>query len=146
MNNTEITVFPRLIIRGVDEAIACYREVFGAALLERFVDPSGRVVHAAVRIGASIVSMAEHTPDWDLRAPGRDPPVLLHVTVDDPDLTCERLVQAGGEVLIPVEDRFYGKREGRVRDPFGHLWILSRPLEELSDEEIRRRMQPRPGA
>lgn len=64
---------------------------------------------------------------------------LLTLVVDDPDAVAEAMVDGGARVLIPVEDRYYGRREGRLRDPFGHLWILSRQVEDLSPDEIRRR-------
>jgi PhnB protein len=89
-----------------------------------------------VRVGLSVFSMTEQVSDWGLLAPTRmgGSPVLLHLTLPDPDDACARMVAHGGEVLIPIEDRFYGKREGRVRDPFGHLWILSRPLGDTREQ------------
>lgn len=133
---------PRLIVERVDDAIAFYQAVFGAELLERFAAPNGVVVHASLRIGAATFSMAEQVPEWKLLAPRAvgGSPVLLHLTLPDPDAACARVVERGGEIVIPLEDRFYGKREGRVRDPFGHLWVLSRPLADLSDVELRRRL------
>jgi uncharacterized glyoxalase superfamily protein PhnB len=67
-------------------------------------------------------------------------PVLIHLTLADPDAACARMVELGGEVIIPIKDRPYGKREGRVRDPFGHLWVLSRPTETLTNDEIQQRL------
>ena len=132
---------PRLIVDGVDKAISFYQAAFGAELVERFV-MSGIVVHAAIRIGRSVVSMAEQVPDWKLLAPPTvgGSSVLLYVTLPDPDATCSRFVELGGEVVIAIKDRPYGKREGRVRDPFGHLWVLSRPIETLNNPEIQRRL------
>ncbi|MBC8070561.1 MAG: VOC family protein [Deltaproteobacteria bacterium] len=133
---------PRLVIADVDRAIAFYRAAFGCELLERFVTADGVVVHAAMRLGTSTFSMAEQVQSWQLLAPPElgGSAVLLHLTVDDPDTVCARVVELGGTVVIPIEDRNYGKREGRVRDPFGHLWILSHTLEQLTDEEIQRRL------
>lgn len=133
---------PRLVIDRVDEAIAFYRDVLGAELIERFVDADLVVVHAAIRIGASLVSIAQEMKSWQLLGPTAigGSPVLLHLTVADPDEVCARMVAQGAAVVIPIKDRPYGKREGRVRDPFGHLWVLSRPIESLSAEEIERRL------
>jgi len=78
--------------------------------------------------------------DLTLRNLGGTPLVVDNIEiVDDPDGVAERIVAGGGEILVPIEDRFYGKREGRVRDPFGHYWILSKDLQTLSVEELERR-------
>jgi PhnB protein len=138
----ETEIFPRLVIERVDEAIAFYQGVFLATLLDRFVDANGVVVHAAVQIGKSIVTMAEEMKAWKLLGPRSigGSPVLLYLTLPDPDAACSRMLERGSEIIIPIEDRPYGKREGRVRDPFGHLWVLSRATESLSRDEIQRRL------
>jgi uncharacterized glyoxalase superfamily protein PhnB len=135
-------VQPRLVIDRVDDAIAFYRDVLGAELVERFVDANGLIVHAAIRVGQSVISMAQEMKSWQLLGPAATggSPVLLHLTLADPDAACARMVERGGAVVIPIKDRPYGKREGRVRDPFGHLWVLSQPIEALSAEEIQRRL------
>ncbi|HJL00388.1 MAG TPA: VOC family protein [Polyangiaceae bacterium LLY-WYZ-15_(1-7)] len=134
----------RLIVKGADAALAFYREVFGAELLERYVEPEGgAVVHAALRLeGGTILALAEANPGWENRSPEGlgGSPVILSLEVDDVDGLGARMVEAGAEVVFPIADQFYGKREGRLRDPFGHLWILSTTTEELSPEEIERRM------
>ena len=137
-----IEVEPRLVIERVDDAIAFYRAVFEAVPVDRYVDARGVVVHASIRIGRSIVSMAEEVTAWKLLGPVSvgGSPVLLHLTLPDPDGAAARMVDRGAVVIVPIADRPYGKREGRVRDPFGHLWVLSRPLEALSPEEIQRRL------
>jgi PhnB protein len=140
--DVRIEVQARLVIERVDDAIAFYRATFGAELIERFVDGSGVVVHAAIRIGTSIVTMAEEVKAWTLLGPIAigGSPVLLHLTLHDPDAVCARAVERGGAVVVPIQDRPWGKREGRIRDPFGHLWILSRPIEGVSAEEIQGRL------
>jgi PhnB protein len=137
--DVRIEVQPRLVIEHVDDAIAFYRAAFGAELIERYVDSSGVVVHAVVRIGTSIVTMAEEVKAWRLLGPTAigGSPVLLHLTLHDPDAACAITIARGGAVVVPIEDRPWGKREGRVRDPFGHLWILSRPIKALSADEIQ---------
>jgi uncharacterized glyoxalase superfamily protein PhnB len=92
-----IEVQARLVIERVDDAIAFYRAAFGAELIERFVDASGVVVHAAIRIGTSIVTMAEEVKAWKLLGPTAigGSPVLLHLTLQDPDGVCARLEQLG---------------------------------------------------
>lgn len=138
----KISLEPRLIIDDVDAALDFYGKALGASRLERFADPSGRVVHAAMKIGNSILTMAQQVVDWGLIAPDNlaGSPVLLHLTVPDPDETAQAMVNLGAEVIIDIEDRPYGKREGRIRDPFGHAWILSKTIEELTAEQIQKRL------
>lgn len=64
--------------------------------------------------------------------------MILQLLCDDPDAVCERAVALGAEVVFPIEDQFYGHREGRIRDPFGHLWILTRVVREMTPAEIQR--------
>jgi len=120
---------PRLVVPRVDDAVDFYKASFDASLIEHVVDPNGVVVHAAILIGTSVVTMAEEVGAWKLLAPSSigGSPVLLHLTVPDPDAVCARMIEGGAEEVVPIEDRPWGKREGRVRDPWGHLWILSRP-------------------
>lgn len=138
-------VTPRLIVRDADRALAWYQEHLGAELLERYADSNldDLVVHAALRIGGSIVSFAEESLDWGNPSPQHldGSPVLLHLDVDDADAVGARFTSGGAEVVIPIADRFYGKREGRMRDPFGHLWIVSQVLEELDAADIQGRME-----
>ncbi len=136
-------ITPRLVVQGADEAIAFYRDVFGAELLERYAMPDGHVVHAALNIGNATISLAEERLEWGLLAPGTlgGSAVLLTLQRENPDATCEAAVAGGAEVRIPIADQFYGYREGRIADPFGHLWILSKLNEQLSQEEIGRRME-----
>ncbi len=141
MSQPKIT--PRLIVTDPDAAIAFYCEAMGGELLERFKDESrGLVVHAAVQLGESVLALAQEHREWGNDAPGAlgGSPVRLEITVDDADALGRAMVARGAEVVIPIEDRFYGHREGRLRDPFGHLWIVSQIVEELSPEEVARRM------
>lgn len=135
---------PRLIVPRADDAIAYYQSVFDARLIERFADPgrNDQVVHAAVEIHGAVVSLADEDESWGNLGPGRlgGSPVLLQLDVEDADAVGADMVEHGGEVIISIDDRSYGKREGRLKDPFGHLWIISQELEKLSEREISRRM------
>lgn len=136
------TLTPRLIVADAVGAIAFYVAAFGAIERECFKDPNGRVVHAALSVGQSLFSLAEEAPEWRNFGPKslNGSPVLFTLSVDDADAVAESAVQHGAEIIIPIADQFYGKREGRVIDPFGHLWIISTPRENLSDAEIRQRL------
>jgi PhnB protein len=137
----KLHITPRLIVIDADRAIAFYRRVFGAEVVERFVDQS-HVVHAQLRAADATFYLAEERRDWHNLAPASlgGSPVILELQVDNADVVAEALLAAGSEVIFPVADQFYGKREGRFRDPFGHVWIVSQTLEVLTATEIQRRM------
>lgn len=137
------TLMPRLVVVRSDDAITFYEAVFGARVTERFATPDGHVVHAALAIGDAVVAVTDAAPDWnndDPRALGGSP-VILRLALDDPDAVAAEAVRRGAKVVFPVQDQSYGYREGRIEDPFGHLWILSKRIEDLTPEEIRRRME-----
>ncbi len=134
-HDTQPLLTPRLIVAEADKAIAFYQDVFGAELVERYAIPTGQVVHAGLKIGASSFSIFEGKTE----TPG--PSVLLHLAVPDPDAIGDKMLAQGSTVIIPIEDRPYGKREGRIQDPFGQFWILSKTIEELSPEQIQDRLQ-----
>jgi PhnB protein len=140
VSNVDIT--PRMVVKGADRALDFYREALGAELIERFADGDGIVLHSAIRIGGCVLSVIDEKPEYRNVSPTTlgGSPILLHMTVDDPDAVGAAMVEHGAEVVIPIADQFYGRREGRLRDPFGHLWIVGRELEKLSDAEIQRRL------
>lgn len=142
MDDDSPVLTPRLIVSSSADAIAFYEEVFGANELERYTSPEGQVVHAAISIRGAIVSLADADDHWNHAAGPEASLVLLTLMCDDPDATAERAQEHGATILIPVADRFYGYREGRIRDPFGHLWILSRLIEKMSPADIQRAMSP----
>jgi PhnB protein len=140
----QTTVTPRLVVGDGEAAIAFYREAFGAEEVgERFAI-GGRLIHAVLKIGTGAVLVTEDGADQD--APARSPEALggrvsaiMATYWDDPDAVWERALAAGAEVLYPLDDQFYGERSGRLRDPFGHQWMISKVIEELSAEEMHRR-------
>ena len=138
------TVTPRLVVGDGAAAIAFYVEAFAAQEIgERFCDPEGRLIHAEVRIGDSVVMITEESSD---APPAKSPQSLSGIATaimatfwEDVDAVWRRAVAAGAEVIYPLADQFYGERGGRLRDPFGQQWMLSQRIEELSREEISRR-------
>jgi PhnB protein len=138
------TVTPRLVVRDGAAAIDFYRNAFGAGEVgERFTGPNNELIHAEIRIGDSVVMITEDGGDG---GPARSPDALggavtavLATYWDDVDAVWERAVRAGADVVFPLADQFYGERGGRLRDPFGHQWMLSRRLEVVSPEEMARR-------
>lgn len=136
-------LYPRLIVAEPDAAIAAYANVFGATLIERFTDPQGRVVHAALQIGGDIFSIAQSVREWGLLDPHMlgGSASLIHLEVADPDAVASAIEREGGEIVVSIADRPWGKREGRVKDAAGHLWLLSKRIEDVDAEEIARRLR-----
>jgi PhnB protein len=137
------TVTPYLVIAGAAEAIAFYTRAFGATETMRLAEPSGRIGHAEITIGDALVMIADEYPELSIRGPKAlgGSPVTLHLRVDDVDAVAARAVAAGAKVLIPVQNQFYGERSGRFEDPFGHVWVLSTHVEDVSPEEMQRRYE-----
>jgi PhnB protein len=139
------TITPRLVVDDGAAAIEFYRNAFGAEELgERFTGPAGELIHAELRIGDSVVMLTEEGDDP--AAPARAPrsvggavTTIMATYWEDVDAAWERAVATGSEVIYPLADQFYGERGGRLRDPFGHQWMLSQRIEELTAEEIARR-------
>jgi PhnB protein len=127
------TVTPRLVVRDAGAAIDFYRAAFEAEELgERFATPEGVIVHAELRIGDAVVMVNDEAADANAAA--RSPQSLGSVTAimatywPDVDVAWGRALDAGAEVIYPLEDQFYGDRAGRLRDPFGQQWMLSQRL------------------
>jgi PhnB protein len=140
------TVTPRLVVDDGAAAIDFYVRAFAAHEVgERFSDPEGQVIHAEVRIGDSVVMITEESSD---ATPAKSPQSLSGIATaimatywEDVDDAWERALLAGAEVIYPLADQFYGERGGRLRDPFGHQWMLSQRIEELSRQEMARRAE-----
>ncbi len=137
-----ISLVPRLVVPDPDSAAEFYRVALGAEVLARFTMPDGTVTNTDLAIGAASLSLTSEVAEWGLLGPLTigGSPVLLKLTVADARQVRDRMVEAGAEEVVAVEDRPYGRCEGRVRDPFGHLWIVSHVTENLTDDEIRRRI------
>jgi PhnB protein len=132
---------PYLGIQGATEAIEFYKRAFGAVETFRLEGPGGTIGHAELRIGDSPVMLADACPEAQIRSPAAidGSSVGLHLYVDDVDTVFARAVAAGGQVLRPVQDQFYGDRTGAIQDPFGHVWFIATHREDLTHDEIRQR-------
>lgn len=133
------TVTPRLVVPGGDATFDFYARAFGAEEVgERFTGPDGELIHAEIRIGDSAVMLTGASEQG--RVPGDGPVTAIMTTYwADVDAAWQRAVGAGAEVIFPLADQFYGERGGRLRDPFGHQWMLSQVIEDVSREELERR-------
>jgi PhnB protein len=132
---------PYICCQNAPEAIEFYKTVFGARETMRLAEPSGKIGHAEVEIGGSMLMISDEYPDHDALSPPSvgGTPVKLHLYVEDADAVVARAVAAGAKVIRPVEDQFYGDRSGAIRDPFGHVWFVSMRKEALTADEVQRR-------
>jgi PhnB protein len=133
---------PYLIVDGAARAIDFYKRAFGAKELMRIPAPGDRVGHAEIKIGDSVIMLADEHPEIQVRGPQHygGSPVSILLYVADVDALFKQAVAAGGTELRPVADQFYGDRSGSLKDPFGHSWHLSTHKEDVSPEELNRRM------
>jgi PhnB protein len=127
------TVIPYLVVPGVAQVLDFMREVFGGQEIERMAQPDGRIMHAEVRIGDSVVMLGEP------QEAGKAMPGMLYVYVADTDAAYRRALAAGAVSLQEPADQFYGHRTAGVQDAAGNQWWIATPVENLSTEELERR-------
>lgn len=134
---------PYITVDDGAAAIDFYRRAFGAEEMSRMADPNGRVGHAEIRIGDAVIMLSDEYPEHGARSPKSigGSPVMLHLYVEDADAVVAAAVEAGATAESPVEDQFYGDRGGKLTDPFGHRWWIASRIEEVSEEEMKRRAQ-----
>jgi PhnB protein len=135
------TPMPYLIVNDAAKAIAFYVEAFGATELIRLADPSGKVMHAEIRIGGAPLMLADEFPDMGYRSPTSlgGSPVSVLLYVENVDAQFKAAIAAGAKETAPVEDQFDGDRRGTLTDPFGHVWLLATRKEDVSHEEMKKR-------
>src|SRR3954466_11670064 len=136
------TVTPYLIIDGAAKAIDFYKKAFGATEMVRMPAPNGRIGHAEIKIGDSPIMMADEHPEMGYRCPNStgNTPVSILLYVEDADKIFNQAISAGAKSLKPMADQFYGDRMGTLQDPFGHVWSIGTHVEDVSPEEMKRRM------
>ena len=132
---------PYLIVADGARALAFYEQVFGARVRMRHDGPGGKIGHAELEIGDSLVMLADEYPAMGALAPPTvgGSPVGLHLYIADVDAVTARAIVAGAKLLQPIENKFYGDRLGTIEDPFGHKWYISTHIEDVPPEEIGRR-------
>jgi len=130
-----------MTVHDAKAAIAFYVKAFGAVEQFRLVEPSGRVGHAEIKIGDSVLMMNDEYPDFGARSPAAigGSPVAFRIEVADADAAVERAVKAGATIVRPVQDEFYGDRMGMVACPFGYRWSLAQLKEQVSPAEMQKR-------
>ena len=135
-------VTPYLFVKGAVGAIDFYKKVFGATEIMRMAGPTGKIMHAEVKIGDSIVMLADENLQTGVMSPQTigGYSVGLHVYVENVDAVIQKAVENGAKPLRSIKDQFYGDRSGSVLDPFGHMWSVATHVEDVSPEEMRKRM------
>jgi PhnB protein len=134
-------VIPYLSVDGAADAIAFYATVFGATERVRMDGPDGKVGHAELQIGESVVMLADTFPEMGGKSPKTigGTPVTIMVYVEDVDACFDRAIDNGATATRKVEDQFYGDRAGQFEDPFGHVWFVASHVEDVSPEEMAKR-------
>jgi PhnB protein len=137
------TVSPYLIVGDATSALEFYQTAFGGHELMRLPAPQGRIGHAEIKIGDSVVMLADENAEFDARSPRAfgGSPVSIHLYVEDVDATIDLAIAAGATVVHPVKDQFYGDRTGTIADPFGHIWHIATRKEDLTPQELRDRVE-----
>jgi PhnB protein len=136
------SVTPYLVVSGAAKALDFYQRAFGAEERVRMPGPEGKIMHAEIQIGDSMVMLADEFPEMGARSPQSigGTPVGLCLYVENVDKLFEQAVAAGAKVERPLQNQFYGDRSATVIDPFGHKWTLGSHIEDVTPEEMERRM------
>jgi len=134
------SVTPNLMVAGASKAIDFYKKALGAEEVMRFAGPDGKLMHAEIRIGDSIIMLGDEMPDHGAKGPKAygGTSVGFFVYGDNVDAAWKRAIDAGAKAVMPLVDQFWGDRAGCIEDPFGHRWWLAQHMEDLTPEEIRK--------
>ncbi len=132
-------LYPRLVVEGADAALAFYTAAFGGTVTERFTGPDGRVVHSLVTAGP-IRFAVKDAGDGDPAPTDGGNPVIMTLEVSDADAVAARMRDGGATTVFDLADHGYGDYGGRLRDPFGHQWMLSQKIEDLTADETQARL------
>jgi PhnB protein len=136
------TITPMMTVRNAEKAIEFYKKAFGAEDRGIMKGPDGKVMHAEIKIGDSIIMLSDEFPQAGVLSPesAGGSSMGLHIYIQDVDTAFDRAVKAGAQVESPLMDQFWGDRYGRLKDPFGHRWSIATHTRDLSMEEMKRGM------
>ncbi len=135
------SVTPYLVVDGAAKAIEFYERAFGAKKIMAMPGPGGKIMHAEIKIGDSIIMLSDESPEMGSRGPKTlgGTPTSLFLYVDDVDMLYQGAIAAGATAEQPPQDAFWGDRWGSLHDPFGHSWQLATHKEDLTPAEIQQR-------
>jgi PhnB protein len=133
-----MSITPHIVVQGADRATAFYRDAFGAEELSRMPTPDGRLMSVQLRIGDSILHLADEFPELGVLAPPSigGTAVVLALDVSDAEAVFAQAIAAGAEVRQPLTDMFWGDLHGQLHDPFGHRWNVGQHLRDVPHDEI----------
>jgi PhnB protein len=133
-----MSITAHIVVQGAESAAAFYRDAFGAEEIERIPTPDGRLMSVQLRIGESLLHLADEFPEMGVLAPPSigGTPVVLALAVTDADAVFAQALAAGAEVRQPLQDMFWGDRHGQLDDPFGHRWNVAQHLRDVPHDEV----------
>jgi PhnB protein len=129
------TITPNIIVDDAEQVVIFLEKAFGATVNYRLMMSNGKVAHCELEIGDSILNVGTSMEGWPAHG------LVAQIYVEDADASFERAVRAGAQVVMPMTDMFFGSREGRVADPFGNVWTIATLKEEVTPDEMQRRMK-----
>lgn len=137
------TVTPYLTIKNCAKAIEFYKKAFGAVETVRLDGSNNKIMHAEIKIGDSILMMSDESDEWMNKGPEQlgGSPISVVLYVENVDDVFNRAVKEGASVVREVRNEFYGDRMGTLKDPFGHTWSIGTHVEDVSPEEMEKRMK-----
>lgn len=137
------TVTPYMAVKNGVKALEFYKKAFGATEITKLVMPDGRLGHAELRLGDSMIMLSDEFPEYGGKSPQTlgGSPVNIHLYVDDVDAFFKKAIAAGAKEAKPIKDQFYGDRSGQLEDPFGHLWWVATHKEDVPPDELQRRVE-----
>ena len=128
------TITPYLVVENADELIEFIKNVFDGQLLFKMENEAGKISHAEIKIGDSHLMLADASDEWQATS------TLLHLYVENADSVYEKAISAGAISVKELQDQIYGDRSAAVKDSFGNIWGIATHFEDVSEEEMRRRM------
>src|SRR5215216_3556680 len=133
-----MTITPHIVVENASAASEWYQGALGALERDRLPLPGGKVMYVELRFGDAPVMVADEFPDFGILSPRSlgGTAVVLHLACDDVEHAWQRAVDAGAEVLSPLQEQFWGDRQGQLRDPYGHKWALAQHVRDVPREEI----------
>jgi len=129
------TITPNIIVDDAEKAVAFLKEAFGVTENYRLTLANGKITHCELKLGDSVLNIGESMEGWPAHS------LVAQIYVEDSDALFKRAIDAGATEMMPMTDQFFGSREGRVADPFGNVWTIATLKEEVTPQEIQRRMK-----
>ncbi|XWV26329.1 glyoxalase [Tupanvirus soda lake] len=133
------SVIPSLVMKNANKAIEFYKKVFNAKEIYR-LDYDNKIMHAEIQIGNTVIMLSDEMGDWKFETEGKKLPFALYIYVDNVDKVFNKAIEMGAKVHYPIQTHFYGDRMGSVIDPFGYMWDIATHVEDVPDDEIKRRL------